>query len=109
MGASAPRSTMIPRITAEIRDARLRSTRRTASANGDSRGRTTLVRAESWISPGIKRVGEKTAQCHHDAADDHCSHNQRVVAGADAVHERVTHSRPAKNPLDEYGTGKKRG
>src|SRR3954468_6788258 len=108
-GANDPRSTMMPRTTAATRDVRLRRIRRTMSASGDSRGRAALVRAESWIGPGIKHVGEKTAQRHHDAADDHRADYQWIVAGTDAVDESVAHPGPGKNLFDEDGAGQQGG
>src|SRR5688572_893790 len=104
-GASRPVSTMIPSTTRAMRDDLARRIRRTPSARGDSRGRGALMGAKSWVCPGIEQVGENAPKRYHDAAEDHSTDDERVVAGADGVDDGEPHSRPGEDLLDEKRTG----
>src|SRR5881394_2322471 len=108
-GASAPTSTITPSRTSAIREERRRKSVRTVRPSGDSRGRAALMTAESGVGPGIEQVGEQTAKSDHDAADDHPTDDEGVVARADGVHHRVSHSWPGEDALDEKRSGEKRG
>src|SRR2546423_14464294 len=107
-GASAPTSTITPSTNSAMREERLRRIPRTVSPSGDSRGCAPLVGAESWVGPGIKEVGEQASKSDHDAADDHATYNERVIARADGVDDGVAHSGPGEDPFDEERAGQKR-
>src|SRR5206468_12125027 len=108
-GARIPTSTIMPNTKSATRDDGLRRIRRTPSASGDSRGRAGLVAAEPWVCPGIEQVGEKTSNGDHDAANDHASHRQWIIACGDGVDDGESHSGPGEDLLDEERTGEKRG
>src|SRR6266853_1461164 len=98
---------MTPSTKKATREDGRRRIRRTPSASGDSRGRASLVAAESWICPGIEQVGEKASQSDHDAADDDAAHHEWIIARADRAHDRVAHTGPREDLFDEKGTGEK--
>src|SRR5258705_8065574 len=108
-GASRPTSTMIPSTTSAMRDNLPRRSWRTTSARGDSRGRAGLASAKSWVCPGIEQIGEKTSSRHHDAAEDHATDDERVVAAADRIDDGESHARPRKYLLDEERAGQQCG
>src|SRR6266550_3531400 len=108
-GASRPTSTMSPSTMRAMREDLPRRRRRTVSASGDSRGRAGLASANSWVCPGIEQIGEKTSNCHHDAAEDHSTDDEGVVAGSDCGDDRESHSGPHKYLLDEEGAGEESG
>src|SRR5450759_5085685 len=109
-GASSPTSTMTPSTKNATREDGLRRMRRTPSASGDSRGHVgPLVAAKSWVCQGIEQVGEKASERDHDAADDDAAHQERIVARADRVDHRVSHSRPGEDLLDEKSAREKSG
>src|SRR5688572_7364641 len=104
-GASRPVSTMIPSTTSAARDVFQRSSQRTPSASGVSRGRAGLMIPESWVCPGIEQIGEQASQRHHDAADDDSTDDERIIARADGVDDGESHSRPGEDLLDEERAG----
>src|SRR5215210_6324856 len=108
-GASRPTRTMSPSTTSAARDVFQRRSQRIPSASGLSRGRGGLIRSESWICPGIEQVSEQASKHYHDAADDHATHDERIIAGADGVDERESHAWPGEDLLDEERAGEESG
>src|SRR4051812_41260715 len=108
-GASSPMSTITASTKSATRDEGLRMIWRTPSASGDSRGCAVLVVTEPRVGPRIEQIGEQTSQSDHDAAYDHSTDDERVVAGADRADDCQSHSRPRKNLLDEEGAGEQSG
>src|SRR2546429_1978932 len=107
-GARIPTSTMTPSTKSATRDDGLRRIRRKPIASGDSRGRATLVGAESRVCPDIEQVGEKTSNRDHDAADDDSPDDEWIITGGDGVDDGIAHTWPGKDLLDEECAGQKR-